>query len=140
MTPAERARLIDKQEFEAECKAARKKALRYAAAKRKEEAARLAAILAADTPAPKPKAGIVPTGRKPKLYSYNGESKSLSEWATQFKIDYHTLGTRLRNGIPLERALTMKPRQRAKLHTVNGISMSLQEWASHIGISYDALM
>lgn len=141
MTPAERARLIDRQEFEAECRAVREKALRYAQARRQEEAARWAKIVATDTPKPKPKAGVVPIGRKPKLYTCNGETKSLTEWATEYNLDYGTLAARLRKGIPLDRALTMKRRARPqRLHTVNGVSKTLEEWAEHAGIKYNTLI
>lgn len=140
MTPAERARLINQQEFDAECRAIRQKALRYAQARRQEEIARWAKILATDTPKPKPKAGVVPMGRKPKLYTYNGEAKSLSEWATKYDLDYGTLANRIRNGIPIERALTMKPGERARLHFVNGVSKTLEEWAEHAGIHYNTLI
>ena len=137
MTPVERARLIEKQEFEAECRAIREHALRYAEARRQEDAARLAKCIGKEPTQPKPK--VMPTDSKPKRYTHNDVSKSLSEWATEYNLDYRTLQARLRSGIPFAEAVTMKRGARARSHTVNGITKTLQEWADHIGISYDAL-
>lgn len=41
--------------------------------------------------------------------SFKGETKTLGEWANQYGIKRQTLAQRLRNGWPMERALTESP-------------------------------
>lgn len=139
MTPAERARLIEKQEFEAECKAARLRAQRYTAERRRQERQRVDVWIhgpSATVPfGPRPK-----KGRKPKLYTANDQTKTLSEWSACSGVSLATLQRRIRAGLTFDQIVTMEPRQRARLHTVNGVSKTLQQWADHIGISYDGLM
>ncbi|WP_265519495.1 hypothetical protein [Nitratireductor luteus] len=138
MTPAERARHIDRQEYEAECRAARERALHRAEARRQQAAARVAEWIGKEPP---PSLNTRPRpSRKPKLYTYNGASKSLSEWASCCGVDYQTLARRIRSGMAIEQALTMKPRARAQQHTVNGVSKTLAEWAKHVDIKYDTLI
>lgn len=38
--------------------------------------------------------------------TYEGEEKTLKEWATQYNISYHALKSRIRHGWPIKRALT----------------------------------
>lgn len=78
--------------------------------------------------------------KAPKLYTINGVTKSLTEWADYAKVDFRTLCYRMRKGMALEAALTLKPRARAKTHTVNGITKTLDQWADHLGITYGALI
>jgi hypothetical protein len=140
MTPAEHARMIDQQEFEAECRAVRERARQYTAERRRQERQRVDAWISGGPAlvsfAPKNSR----RGRKPKLYTAFGEAKTLSEWSTLYSVHTHTLKQRLKDGLPFEDSLTMKPRQFGQLHTVNGVSMTLHGWADHIGIAYDALL
>lgn len=139
MTPAERARLIDRQEFEAECCAARQRAMRNAEACRQERDARIAAWLRSKTK--EHKRVDQRACRSAKLYTHNGVAKSLSEWAEIAGVSYHVLAQRIRSGMEFERAITMKEGARAiKLHTINGVSKTLHQWADHAGITYNTLM
>jgi hypothetical protein len=147
MTPAEHARLIEQQEFEAERKAVRQRALQYSKQRQQQERDRInrAFDKCANAIVPRnlnraQKARARRLAGHTKLYTYNGEAKSLSEWSDIIGTSYATLSQRLRSGMDIERALTMKPGGRAKLHTVNGVSKTMQEWADHIGITYMALM
>ena len=44
-------------------------------------------------------------GKAPKLYTHNGETKNMSEWARQFGINPATLNARLTRGVPFEQAI-----------------------------------
>lgn len=136
MTPAERARQIDQQEYEAECRAARKRAMQHAEACRQDEAARVAAWLGREAPTSSNRTIL---GRKPKLYTYNGQSKTLSEWAEIAGVSYQTFAQRIHSGMEFERAITMKKSERAQLHTINGEAKTLQQWADHAGVTYNTL-
>ncbi|MHA6646372.1 hypothetical protein [Mesorhizobium sp. A623] len=138
MTPAERARHIEQQEFEAERKAIRLRAQRYAAQRRRKERARIDAWIG--RPAPE---GAGPKPRKPKpakLYTYDGQTKTLSEWVISTGVSAQTLRRRLRSGMPIEQAIAEQPRQTSQLRTVNSESRTLQQWADYIGITYWALL
>lgn len=139
MTLAEQARLIERQQFEAESKAALKRALANSARRASEDNARVAKWLG--KPAPKG-AAIVHNVRKAALYTHQGQTKTIAEWAEIKGISITTLRARLRTGMPLAEALTMPLNQRShavKLHTINGVSKTLQQWADDAGITYDAL-
>lgn len=80
--------------------------------------------------------------RKPKLYTVNGVSKSLSEWANEYSVSYHSLAQRLKRGMTLEHALAHShgSKRHNLLHTVDGVSKTYGQWADHLGISYDAFL
>lgn len=44
-------------------------------------------------------------GKSPKLYTHNGETKNMSEWARQFGINPATLNSRLTRGVPFDKAV-----------------------------------
>lgn len=141
MTPAEHARLIEQQEFEAECNAARLRAQRYVADRRREERERVNAWISG-APAFVP---FVPAkgkrGAKPKLFTHQGQTKTIAQWAESIGVKEHAFRERLRSGMSLEKALTFNPKQStAKLHTVNGVSKTLPQWAAHVGVPYDTLI
>lgn len=141
MTPAERARQIDKQEFEAECRAARERALRYAANKRREEAQLIARWLGDDADIAVIKRG--PVQRRPeKTITHDGKTLTVKQWASLLGITRHTIYQRICSGAPIERVLAKGETRgkRALLHTINGQSKTLREWAEHAGIKYDALI
>ncbi len=140
MTPADRARLIDKQEFEAECRAIRERALSYAAAKRQAERARFKSWLGRSVEPDVIRPGLKP-GRKSQTLTLNGVTKTLSEWSICTGLAINTIRSRLRLGFPIEEALRPgKLTNAGTLHTVNGESRTLREWAAHIGIRYEALI
>lgn len=81
-------------------------------------------------------------GRKPKLHTINGVSKTLAGWSDTYGISYHSLAQRMKRGMTLEHALAhSKSGKRASLlHTVDGVSKTYGEWADHLGISYEAFL
>jgi len=150
MTPAERARLIDQQEFEAECRAARERALQHAAQRQLEARRKTAAYLNEPMPA-KPQhvfhlQGTAKNnkqgGRPPVFHPALGMEKTFVEWAAYAGVTPNGLRNRLHAGMTLEQAVSLpvEPRTYAALHTINGRSKTLQQWADHIGISYVALL
>lgn len=140
MTPAERARLIEKQEFEAESQAARKRALLLIEQRRRQNEARVDAWIHGKQ---------VPTGNvkcvkrsraKARTYTYNGETKDLREWAAQCGVPIQIMRNRI-NSRGLEGAINFTPTcRKAKVHVVGGVAKTLAEWAAHIGISYNTLV
>ncbi|TIX60321.1 MAG: hypothetical protein E5V25_25675, partial [Mesorhizobium sp.] len=91
---------------------------------------------------PKPRCFNGRPGRKPKLHTVNGVSKTLSEWCSEFDISYHSLVQRLKRGMTLEHALAHShgSKRHNLLHTVDGVSKTYGQWADHLGISYDAFL
>jgi uncharacterized phage protein (predicted DNA packaging) len=74
-------------------------------------------------------------GRKAKLHTIDGVSKSLSQWAKEFDVSYGSLVKRLAKGQALKHALSQR---RTKSHEVEGISLTLAQWARALGITYNA--
>jgi hypothetical protein len=120
MTPAERARQIDSEEFEAECTAIRQRALAYATNCRKIEAVKLKAWLNEEK---KPRARTVRCGlmrhhqsaieaasranvaKAKRLHAF-GQSLSLRGWAEETGLSEGTIRSRLKYGWTLEEALS----------------------------------
>ncbi|MDX0605412.1 hypothetical protein GOD78_30285 [Sinorhizobium medicae] len=141
MTPAERARHIDRKEFEAECRAIRQRALSYANAKRQAERALFEAWLGREPAQPPKRHGLKP-GFKGRTLTFNGVTKTVSEWSSETGISINTINGRLRAGLPIEEVLKpgkITTADRATRHAINGESRTLQEWADHIGIRYATL-
>lgn len=84
---------------------------------------------------------VVPTGRKGKTLTYNGETKTVAEWSLIIGVPLHTIGSRVRAGLPIEDVLSPKRirGKRPELHTVDGVTLTIQQWADKIGVSADAL-
>lgn len=93
MTPAERARLIEKQEFEAEAKALRQRALAYAKQCRKQERARIKAITTEKPSEPKP---VLRIGRQAQPFTHNGETRTIKQWANHLGIAQGSLRMRIK--------------------------------------------
>lgn len=121
MTPAERARQIDQEEFAAECAAIRQRALVYAHQHRQAEAAKLDAWINEGKKRKAPRQRGLLLGynenavnaatranlARAKRYEAFGQSRSLREWAEETGITHHTLRSRISNGWPIEEALTV---------------------------------
>lgn len=101
MTPAEHARLIDKQEFEAECRAVRQRVYSRLGIKDAEDRARVQrsvaipvrpAFVKRPIAAPKPKPTHVrrhgPIGR---LHTIAGRSLTRQQWAEELGITYNNM-------------------------------------------------
>lgn len=89
--------------------------------------------------------------RAPKVYTYNGQTRTLSEWATILGVSVSALEGRLRNH-PVENALSpsfkRKTRQflrnpkgsAPKLYTINGVSKTLAGWILASPVSESTVM
>lgn len=71
--------------------------------------------------------------RRNKYLIYNGERRTLAEWAEKFNLSYHVLQTRLSDGWDIEEALTIPKlkngttRKTFKNHQ-NSLSENMLEW------------
>jgi hypothetical protein len=145
MTPTERARQIDKEEFAAECAAARQRAFAYVSERRKQERQKVRSLLglppSTDTEQQSPQTGK----HGAFLYTVNGETHSLTEWAEILGVSRASLHARLNRGYSPVEALSpnfkRKPYvspnpigRRAKLYALNGVSKSIAQWAASRGL------
>lgn len=124
MTPAERARQIDKEEFAAECAAIRQRAL--------------ARLVSSDPEKPKDMMrGLA------RIYEAHGEKRTLREWSEITGIPISTLNARINlYDWSVERSLTEKIGhfgRRGKEYTVNGVTRSVSEWAKLADVSSHAI-
>lgn len=145
MTPAERARLIDKQEFEAECKAIRERAYALFNIKPKRDPRVTASIKRGFSPEKAkfnrpakvaPKAHKDP--RNPTKHTINGLRMTAKEWACHLGINYNALCARIHRTGSIEAAVAMGGARRGVI-TVNGKSLTATDWADHLGIPRSTL-
>lgn len=79
-------------------------------------------------------------GRPAELYTIDGVSKTINQWAAHHGLDAALVGQRLQRGYSIEKALSKTRVSRpAKLYTINGVSKTFAEWAAHAGISTNVL-
>lgn len=76
--------------------------------------------------------------RRSAMVCFNGETRTIAEWAERLKIGHNTIRQRLAMGWSTERALSVKPSYR-RILTVNGESRSLTEWASIAGLTHASI-
>lgn len=97
MTPAERARLIDKQEFEAECRAVRERVFARLGIKQAEERAHVQSTMAIPVkPAfvKRPVAAQRPKRSRDKngqLHTIAGRTLTRQQWAAELGITYNAM-------------------------------------------------
>lgn len=74
--------------------------------------------------------------RNNRLLTFRGETMPLSAWAERVGVHHTVIRARLRNGWPVERALTAPAPKRRKreLITFNGETLSIPAWAKRLGI------
>jgi hypothetical protein len=142
VTPAERARQIDKEEFAAECAAVRKRALAYAKHCRKAERQRIKALSSGVEPAPVSFAAMK-IGREPVKHCVNGEYRTFDGWAKHLGVTTGALLARRRKLGSLDAAIAMGVgSQRGRLPKsieFNGETRTFKQWAEHLGIKEDTL-
>jgi len=64
-----------------------------------------------------------------KPYTLDGRAQSLTHWAREFNISYHTLRTRMESGMRLEEALTMERQGTGyRIPGSYGITAAWRQW------------
>jgi hypothetical protein len=136
MTPAERARLIDKQEFEAECRAALERALAYSKQCRDDERRKVNVYLGKTETAPVIRsASISPDYTK---HTIDGQSRTTLEWARYLGITIRALLWRCQTRGSLEAAVAMggahPPGRKPSLIEFEGTERTIKQWAELSGL------
>jgi hypothetical protein len=103
MTPAERARQIDKEEFEAACAAIRQRAFAHAEECRMLEHQKVRAAIGTVEAMPAKQAG----GKVAKLYTYDGTTLTVAQWAKRLGLCPPALYVRCRKYGSMEIAIAM---------------------------------
>jgi hypothetical protein len=75
--------------------------------------------------------------RRAHLYTHDGRTLTIKEWAERTGISRSYLTKRLRLGMPIAEAIAPVPKQRTYTHA--GETKTLPEWARHVGINYSTL-
>jgi len=80
--------------------------------------------------------------RNVQLHSYNGEIKTLKDWAKHLNMNYDTLRARIvKYGLTFDEAIQQDPY--GKIKYIDGVGKTVKEWAEDYGISagnvYDRL-
>lgn len=151
MTPAERARQIDREEFAAECAAVRQRAYAYVEHRRHEARAELATWLGRPAPAGVFKVEMQPTRRRhvvaaleryrelsAKRHTVGGLTMTKRQWADYLGITYSALNTRISRLGSLEVAIQQRSLRRSGV-SVAGMTKSVTEWADFLGIARSVL-
>ncbi|MGO7921685.1 hypothetical protein ACC755_21255 [Rhizobium ruizarguesonis] len=123
MTPAERAREIDRQEFETECKAARDRALAYVNHCRQLEKQRVQVWIGV-TKNVVNKINQLQLSDRAHRHTVNGESKTLGEWAKIIGITPKALLGRRRRLGSMEAAIAFQPTGRWAKRPAPGVSLN----------------
>jgi len=82
--------------------------------------------------------GKHPPRKDSKLLTHDGQTLTVPQWAKLLGISNGTLFHRLKNGMPLDKALTPGLLD-SHLFTLNGQTMSLPEWAKQLGVTLSTL-
>ncbi|WP_137153497.1 hypothetical protein [Rhizobium sp. FKL33] len=166
MTPAQRARQIDAEEFQRDSRQALARALAYSRHKQEERRRQFLTVIYGEQgqtmplwstqpkdneglpvapvqqSKPKTKAPDDHHGRVAKIHTVNGRSLTARQWANLLGVSISTLFARAKKLGSLEAAIGQGGKQRSKSDkriTFDGLSFTRKEWAHHLGISYDAL-
>lgn len=147
MTPAERARQIDREEFAAECAAVRQRAYAYVVQRRQDKRDEITNWLGREAPkltfrrySPIQSKDTAPRPRRSYAQRHTIDSLSLTqrEWADHLGITYGALNTRISRLGSLEAAVRLQSARHSGV-TVAGMTKSITEWADHIGIARSVL-
>lgn len=71
--------------------------------------------------------------------TYNGQTKTITEWEEELGMNRGTLSTRLSRGMEVGEAMVKKVRHKNKLYEGFGRSATLTEWAEEAGIPFSVL-
>lgn len=72
--------------------------------------------------------------RATRLYTYDGKTMCIKDWAEYAGISPSSMQKRLNNGWPLEKAFSKEKHDKPDLYTFKGETMSLLEWAKKLDI------
>lgn len=72
--------------------------------------------------------------RRNRYITYNGETKTLTEWAELTGIDYQVLAHRFNKNWSAEDAFSVEAKPHERFITFNGKTMNLRQWAKETGI------
>jgi len=78
--------------------------------------------------------------RKNHLVSFDGQTKTMAQWADQTGINYGTLETRLRLGKLGQETKLLNMNLKEVLLSYNGKTQNAAMWAKELGIPYDRIM
>jgi hypothetical protein len=152
MTPAERARLIDQEEFRRESQRLRAEAFARLEAARAADHARFDHIRNPDRQYGNVERRTTYNGETKvveKWITYNGETKSVEQWAKSLGLQLSSFENRIKKHGAIEaiaiggrHSKVRKPAPKAsqpiagaKRYTANGFTMSLFEWSRRLNIS-----
>jgi hypothetical protein len=72
--------------------------------------------------------------RATRLYTYDGKTMCIKDWADYVGISPSAMQKRLNNGWPLEKAFSSEKHDKPDLYTYEGKTMSLKEWSEYLGV------
>lgn len=73
-------------------------------------------------------------GRATRLYTYDGKTMCIKDWADYVGISNTSMQKRLNNGWPLEKAFSKEKHDGPQLYTFEDKTMSLTEWSKHLNV------
>lgn len=73
--------------------------------------------------------------RRNHFIEYNGKKLTISQWARELNIQPTLIQSRIKKGLPVDKILSTKVRNRQKLITFNGKTLNIREWAKLTGLS-----
>lgn len=77
--------------------------------------------------------------RATRLYTHDGKTMCIKDWAEYVGISSTSMQKRLNNKWPLEKAFSKEKHDKPDLYTFEGKSMSLLEWSKYLGINKNTL-
>lgn len=72
--------------------------------------------------------------RATRLYTYDGKTMCIKDWADYVGISKTSMRKRLNNGWPLEKAFSPEKHDKPDFYTYDGKTMSLKEWSEYLGV------
>lgn len=77
--------------------------------------------------------------RSKRLVTFNGVTKSITEWTQSLGLASGALQNRLSRGMTMKEALTKPKRIRDRPITLNGVTRTMAEWCTTLGVSKSAV-
>ncbi len=77
--------------------------------------------------------------RATRLYTHEGKTMCIKDWADYIGISKSALKKRLDKGWPLDKALAPEKHDKPDLYTYQGKTMTIKEWSDHLGIKKTTL-